>query len=119
MKRGAPSRLIVPAVLVLAAGQAVSVRAQEAQPPATPPAPESPAPSQPPSPQPELQPAPAAAQPPAAQPAAPPPAVAPAEPRLRFTFKDAPYEQVLDFLARQTGLPVIREADLPNAPVTF
>lgn len=40
-------------------------------------------------------------------------------PRLRFNFKDTPYEQVMDFVARQTGLPVIREAELPGAPVTF
>src|SRR5690606_29984969 len=41
------------------------------------------------------------------------------EVRVRFNFKDAPYEQVLDFMARQTGLPVIREAEVPKAPVTF
>jgi len=84
-------RLLVPMLLVLAAGQAASVWAQEAPPPATP---------------------------------TPDPAPALADGtdkpvRLRFTFKDAPYDQVLDFLARETGLPVIREADLPPTPVTF
>ncbi len=38
---------------------------------------------------------------------------------IRFNFKDASFEDVLDFMARQTGLPVIREADLPKVPVSF
>src|SRR5258705_383274 len=78
--------------------------------------------------------APLADAPPAEQPATnPPPAPPPPPPKpaagapeqpaddlkLRFSFKDAPYDQVMDFMARQTGLPVIREAELPNAPVTF
>jgi len=122
MKRGARSRLVVPTVLVLAAGQAVSVWAQESQVPAPqqPPAPEAPAPQPEPKPEPaseKPQPKPAEAKP-AAQPETPA-KPSPDQVRLRFTFKDAPYEQVLDFLARQTGLPVIREAELPNAPVTF
>lgn len=43
--------------------------------------------------------------------------VAPAP--IRFNFKEAPYDQVLDFLAKETGLPVIYEADAPDARMTF
>ncbi len=39
--------------------------------------------------------------------------------RLRFTFNGAPFGQVLDFFARETGLPVIREADVPGGTMTF
>jgi len=42
-----------------------------------------------------------------------------AEGRITFTFKEAPYDQVLDFFARQTGLPIIYEADAPEATMTF
>lgn len=40
-------------------------------------------------------------------------------PRLRFNFSEAPFAQVLDFFARQTGLPVIREAEVPSGAMTF
>ena len=39
--------------------------------------------------------------------------------RLRFTFNGAPFGQVLDFFARETGLPVIREAEVPGGTMTF
>jgi type II secretory pathway component GspD/PulD (secretin) len=42
-----------------------------------------------------------------------------AELSVRFAFKDASVEQVIDFFARQTGLPVIRESDLPGGTITF
>ena len=38
---------------------------------------------------------------------------------ITFNFKEAPYDQVLDFLARETGLPIIYEADAPDAKMTF
>jgi type II secretory pathway component GspD/PulD (secretin) len=44
---------------------------------------------------------------------------APAGARLRFTFNGAPFGQVLDFFARETGLPVIREAEVPGGAMTF
>ncbi|MFT5422438.1 MAG: type II secretion system protein D [Phycisphaerales bacterium] len=40
-------------------------------------------------------------------------------PSLRFQFSEAPFSQVLDFVARQTGLPVIREAAVPAGTLTF
>ena len=39
--------------------------------------------------------------------------------RLRFQFSESPFGQVLDFMARQTGLPVIREASVPQGTLTF
>lgn len=39
--------------------------------------------------------------------------------RLRFNFSGAPFAQVLDFFARETGLPVIREASVPAGAMTF
>ncbi len=42
-----------------------------------------------------------------------------AAPAIRFTFKDAPLDQVIDVFSRETGLPVIRETDLPQGAVTF
>ncbi len=42
-----------------------------------------------------------------------------ADPRIRFQFKDTPFALVLDFFSRETGLPVIREAPLPNGTMTF
>lgn len=55
-------------------------------------------------------------------PAAIQPAVqpAPSAPRgLRFNFKDAPFDMVLDVFARETGLPVIREVAVPGGTMTF
>ncbi len=62
-------------------------------------------------------------QPPAAQPAgqaqpAAPVAPTPAKP-IAFNFKNTPWDLVVDFMARQTGLPVISETTPPAAPVTF
>ncbi|MDQ7013751.1 MAG: secretin N-terminal domain-containing protein [Planctomycetota bacterium] len=42
-----------------------------------------------------------------------------ADPKIRFQFKDTPFEMVLDFFARETGLPVIREAPAPKGTMTF
>ncbi|MFG0306826.1 MAG: secretin N-terminal domain-containing protein [Phycisphaerales bacterium JB040] len=39
--------------------------------------------------------------------------------RLRFQFSESPFGQVLDFMARQTGLPVIREAAVPQGTLSF
>lgn len=36
------------------------------------------------------------------------------KPRLRFTFQDAPADQVLNIFAEETGLPVIRQTELPG-----
>ncbi len=137
--------------MVLACGQAASLKAQDAAPaPSAGPentAPVSPVPAAPGKEQPSQEesaangqpvPAPVAATPSAQQPAgasdvasvsapvpaaAPPPTpspVAPAELKpIRFSFQEAPYAQVMDFLARETGLPVIKESPLPDAPVTF
>ncbi|MBX3363717.1 MAG: hypothetical protein KF866_03030 [Phycisphaeraceae bacterium] len=37
----------------------------------------------------------------------------------RLNFKDQPFDQVLDFFSRETGLPIIREANVPQASMTF
>jgi type II secretory pathway component GspD/PulD (secretin) len=52
------------------------------------------------------------------QESAPPEAPAPAE-GIRFNFKDVPYEQVLDYFSRRSGLPIIVEAPVPTAAMTF
>lgn len=39
--------------------------------------------------------------------------------KLRFAFKDATVDQVIEFFGRETGLPVIREANLPGGTITF
>lgn len=52
----------------------------------------------------------------------PPPAPAQAPPApgmFRFSFKDAPLDQVIDFFARRSGLPVIFEAPVPQGTLTF
>jgi type II secretion system protein D len=49
---------------------------------------------------------------------APQPATAPGGP-IRFNFKDAPFDQVLDFFSRESGLPIIREAQPPAGALTF
>src|ERR1043165_3146224 len=157
MELSKTSRLLVAASLAAAAGLPVSLRAQDAAPPAAPPgntgspapAPASPSPDQPAAQQPATPPpptpapaTPSGAQPtaqpqapatrPAAQPQtrAPQPAVqpvtppttpaAPAEPpRIKFNFKDAPFDQVLDFFSRERGLPPIREVAVPEGAMTF
>jgi type II secretion system protein D len=56
----------------------------------------------------------------AAQPSAPTsPVQTHAGPALSFNFKDAAVDQVLDFFARQSGLPVIYEAAIPTGTITF
>jgi type II secretion system protein D len=63
----------------------------------------------------------AAAQPPA--PPAPPPATPAATPPgtglITLNFKDTPLDQVIDFFAREAGLPVIFEAAVPAGALTF
>lgn len=41
------------------------------------------------------------------------------QPTVSFAFKDQSIDQVVDFLARATGIPVIRETDVPKGKVTF
>ncbi|MFU8828915.1 MAG: secretin N-terminal domain-containing protein, partial [Phycisphaerales bacterium] len=38
---------------------------------------------------------------------------------MRFTFKDTTIDEIVDFMARETGLPVIRETRIPDGTVTF
>lgn len=38
---------------------------------------------------------------------------------ISFSFKDAPFGEVVDFFARESGLPVIFEADPPAGAMTF
>ncbi|QYU66073.1 hypothetical protein J4558_13790 [Leptolyngbya sp. 15MV] len=88
------SGLMVAASLVAAAGSAWSLSSARAQDAAS-------APGAP------------AAQPEATQ------AAAEAKLPIRFNFKDAPFDQVIDFFSRESGLPVIREADPPQGGMTF
>lgn len=109
------SRFVLAASLAASAGWPVSVAAQEGAQPPPPSAPEAPAGEAQPPKRPS-EPAPAAAdQAPetAAQPKAP------AEVRIRFNFKDAPFDQVLDFFSRECRLPVITEAAVPQGTMTF
>lgn len=39
--------------------------------------------------------------------------------KIRFNFKDAPLDQVVDFFARESGLPVIFETKVPEGGLTF
>ncbi len=39
--------------------------------------------------------------------------------RIRFNFKGAPFDQVLDFFSRATGLPVVRETDVPEGTLDY
>ncbi len=39
--------------------------------------------------------------------------------RIRFNFDGVPFEQVLDFFSREAGLPVIREAAVPEGTLKF
>jgi type II secretion system protein D len=57
---------------------------------------------------------------PEAAPSAPAAAPADVTPRpIRFNFKDQPFDLVLDFFARETGLPIIREVPAPAGQMTF
>jgi len=100
------SRAVFIAALVASAGSAASALAfQDA---ATEPKTEDAAP--------QAAPVAEAVQPAAAAPAEPQPAD---DPQISFQFKDTPFEMVLDFFARETGLPVIREAEPPKGTMTF
>lgn len=57
--------------------------------------------------------------PPEAQPPQPEAATATGEVPIRFNFKDSPFDQVIDFFSRETGLPLIKEVDVPGAAMTF
>ncbi len=62
--------------------------------------------------------APASAPAPVAAPAAQP--EAPAKPvGIGFNFKDQPIDQVLDFVSRESGVPIINEAPTPQGTITF
>ncbi len=73
-------------------------------PPAAPPA-EQAAPHTPPSP------------PPASEPS--PQTAAPAPVNVQFNFKGATFDQVLDYFSRVTGLPVVRETDVPQGTLDY
>src|SRR5690606_2983951 len=115
------SRFVLAATLAASAGWPVSVMAQEGSG-----ATESAAPATPATPPPEPAPASAATQPEAKPEPAPAPVAeaAPeppkqAEPSIRFNFKDAPFDQVLDFFSRECQLPIITEAAVPQGTMTF
>ncbi|MDX2132575.1 MAG: secretin N-terminal domain-containing protein [Planctomycetota bacterium] len=142
MPRGKASRVVVAAAMLSVAGWPISVFAQDAVPA---PEPQPPA-DLPASPDPvppvdgasaALAAAPVAEQPGAAQPAdataekpldkpldkpveqpAPKAAGGPRD-GVKFNFKDAPVDQVLDIFARESGVPVIYEAAIPQGSVTF
>ncbi|MFO0833982.1 MAG: secretin N-terminal domain-containing protein [Phycisphaerales bacterium] len=124
---------IVAASLIAASGTVVpvwSARAQEATPavqpaaqPAAQPAPAKEPPAQAPTPapaQPAAQPT-APAQPPVQPPAQPAaqPVQPPAPKGITFNFKDVPFDFVLDFFSRESGLPIIREVAVPAGNMTF
>lgn len=98
------SGLVAAASLVAAAGLPVAVWGQEA-----PPAPEA-----------QQAPAAAPSTPPAASASEAKPQAAPAPgDRIRFNFKDVPFDLVLDFFSRESGLPRIDEAPIPQGSMTF
>lgn len=104
---------LIAGTLAACAGLALSVHAQEAPSAAAPPAVASTVMKTNAT---ATQPAASAAQP-APTPAVAAPAVAAGT--IRFNFKDAPVDQVLDYLARESGLPVIYEAEIPKGEITF
>jgi len=54
------------------------------------------------------------------QPSSPEPSgEAPGTAPIRFSFKEAPFDEVLDFFSRESGLPIIREREVPSATMTF
>jgi type II secretion system protein D len=79
--------------------------------------PPTPTPTQPPASAPDSQPSPQQATPPA--PAQPDAAVEKPDGRIRFNFKGATFSQVLDFFSRVTGLPVVKEADVPEGTLDY
>jgi len=102
-------KLLVAASIIAVAGSPLSVMYAQQQPAATPPV------------QPQSQPQ---AHPQTGQQQAPA-RVGPATPAdkpkdaLRFNFKDAPIDQVLDMFARESGVPIIFEAQPPAGTITF
>lgn len=101
--------------LAASAGLAQSIFAQEqaAAPASVAPAPSSLAPA------PEVAAAPAPVTAPAEVVAPTANAQQPATGSVRFNFKDAPIDQVLDFVARELSLPIIFEAAAPQGTLTF
>lgn len=110
MARTATRNLMACASLVAAVGLPVSVWAQDTAPAAASPAPAAPATAPA-----EAIPAPVEAP----KPAALSPAPVPQPNTIGFNFKDAPLDQVLDFFARQGGVPIIFEAPAPQGTLTF
>ena len=106
MHSRAHRRAAVIASLLAAAGSAASAWAMQSE--AAPP-------EQPPASQPQEQPA-AAAPAPDQPEAAPQPRL---DARIRFQFKDTPFSMVLDFFSKETGLPVIRQTEVPAGTMTF
>jgi type II secretory pathway component GspD/PulD (secretin) len=43
----------------------------------------------------------------------------PKAPLIKFSFKDMPFDLVLDYFSRESGLPIIREAPVPAGAMTF
>ncbi|MEY2715785.1 MAG: type secretion system protein GspD, partial [Planctomycetota bacterium] len=39
--------------------------------------------------------------------------------RIRFNFKGQSYDQILDYFSRVTGLPIVRETDVPKGTVDY
>ena len=39
--------------------------------------------------------------------------------RIRLNFKGATFDQVIDFFSRATGLPVVRETDVPDGTLDY
>lgn len=54
-----------------------------------------------------------------AVPVTPAAAVPPKPDAIGFNFKDAPIDQVLDFISRESGVPIINEAPTPQGTITF
>ena len=40
-------------------------------------------------------------------------------PQVRFNFKNQTWDQVLDYFSRVTGLPIVRDADVPDGTVDY
>ena len=38
---------------------------------------------------------------------------------VRFNFKDQTWDEIIDFFSRSTGLPVVRETEVPQGTVTY
>ena len=39
--------------------------------------------------------------------------------RVRFNFKGQTYDQILDYFSRTTGLPIVRECEVPKGTVDY